>query len=102
VTDVGSFQLTEVWRSYTILSSEGVQRGGSVTGVDTLQSRHQLRAVAMYFAPRLLGEFVRLFVALVYVVALFLLYPYVDEHNYAKQKHPKYNEFRSGIRLHSL
>ena len=46
-TDVGSFQLRGVYSTYTILSSEAVQRGDSVTVVGTLQPGHQLRAVVI-------------------------------------------------------
>lgn len=42
-TDVGSFQLRGVYSTYTVLSSEAVQRGDSVTVVGTLQPGHQLR-----------------------------------------------------------
>jgi hypothetical protein len=74
-TDVGSFQLRGVYSTYTILSSEAVQRGDVVTIVGTLQPGHQLRAVAMYIAPWLLSElvYVRSFIALVFVVVLFFV-----------------------------
>ena len=74
-TDVGSFQLRGVYSTYTILSSEAVQRGDVVTVVGTLQPGHQLRAVAMYVAPWLLSElvYVRSFIALVFVVVLFFV-----------------------------
>jgi hypothetical protein len=74
-TDVGSFQLRGVYSTYTILSSEAVQRGDVVTIVGTLQPGHQLRAVAMYVAPWLLSElvYVRSFIALVFVVVLFFV-----------------------------
>jgi hypothetical protein len=74
-TDVGSFQLRGVYSTYTILSSEAVQRGDSVTVVGTLQPGHQLRAVAMYVAPWLLSElvYVRSFFALVFVAVLFFV-----------------------------
>ena len=74
-TDVGSFQLKGLYGTYTILSSEAVQRGDVVTVVGTLQPGHQLRAVAMYVAPWLLSElvYVRSFIALVFVVVLFFV-----------------------------
>lgn len=74
-TGVGSFQLKGLWGPYTILSSEAVQRGDVVTVVGTLQPGHQLSAVSMYVSPRLLNElvYVRSFVALIFLVALFLV-----------------------------
>jgi hypothetical protein len=74
-TRVGSFQLNGQQSSYTILSSQAVQRGDTITLVGTLQPGHQLRAVAMFESPPLLGElvYVRSFVALIVLVVLFFV-----------------------------
>jgi hypothetical protein len=74
-TGVHSFELWGEHGTYTILSSEAVQRGDSVTVVGTLQPGHQLRAVAMYIAPPLLSELVnvRSFIALIFLVVLFFV-----------------------------
>ncbi len=74
-TGVGSFQLKGEQSTYTILSSEAVQRGESVTVVGTLQPGHQLRAVAMFVSPSLLGElvYVRSFIALIVLAVLFFV-----------------------------
>jgi hypothetical protein len=74
-TGVGSFQLEGMHGTYTILTSQAVQRGDSIALVGTLEPEHQLRAVSMYVAPRLLSELVylRSLVALVFVVALFFV-----------------------------
>jgi hypothetical protein len=74
-TGVGSFQLKGEQSTYTILSSEAVQRGESVTVVGTLQPGHQLRAVAMFVSPSLLGElvYVRSFIALIVLIVLFFV-----------------------------
>jgi hypothetical protein len=74
-TGVGSFQLKGVQGTYTILSSEAVQRGDSVEVVGTLQPGHQLRAVAMFISPQVLGVlvYVRSFVALIVLAVLFFV-----------------------------
>ena len=74
-TGAGSFQLHGVNGNYTILSSQAVQQGDRVAVVGTLQPGHELRAVAMYASPRLLGDlvYVRSFVALVFLVVLFFV-----------------------------
>jgi hypothetical protein len=74
-TGVESFQFKGEQSTYTILSSEAVQRGESVTVVGTPQPGHQLRTVAMFESPPLLGElvYVRSFVALIVLVVLFFV-----------------------------
>ncbi len=74
-TGVHSFELKGEYGTYTILSSQAVQRGDGVSLVGTLQPRHQLRAVAMFVSPRLLSElvYVRSFVALIVLVVLFFV-----------------------------
>jgi hypothetical protein len=74
-TGVGSFQLNGTYGTYTILSSQAVQRGESVTLVGTLLPGHQLRTVAMFVSPRLLAElvYVRSFIALIVLVVLFFV-----------------------------
>jgi hypothetical protein len=74
-TAVRSFPLKGLWGTYRILSSEAVQPGDAVTVVGTLQAGHQLRAVSIYVSSRLLSELVyaRSFVALIFLVALFLV-----------------------------
>jgi hypothetical protein len=74
-TGVGSFQLKGEQSTYTILSSQAVQRGDSVTIVGTLQPGHQLREVAMFDSPYPLGElvYVRSFIALIVLVVLFFV-----------------------------
>ena len=74
-TGAQSFQLKGVQGTYTILSSEAVQPGNSVTVVGTLQPGHQLRAVTMFVSPRLLSGlvYVRSFIALVFLAVLFFV-----------------------------
>jgi len=74
-TGAGSFQLHGVNGNYTILSSQAVQRGDSVSVVGTLLPGYELRAVAMYASSRLLSGlvYVRSFIALVFLVVLFFV-----------------------------
>jgi membrane protein implicated in regulation of membrane protease activity len=74
-TGAGSFELNGLYGTYTILSSQAVQRGDSVTLVGTLQPGHQLRAVATFVSPWLLGVlvYVRSFIALIVLVVLFFV-----------------------------
>ena len=74
-TGAGSFQLRGVNGNYTILSSQAVQRGDSVSVVGTLLPGYELRAVAMYASSRLLSGlvYVRSFIALVFLVVLFFI-----------------------------
>ena len=74
-TAAQSFQLKGGNGTYTILSSEAVQRGDSVTVVGTLQPGQQLRAVAMSVSPQVLGVlvYVRSFVALIVLTVLFFV-----------------------------
>ena len=70
-----SFQLKGAHGTYTILSSEAVQRGDAVTVVGTLQPAQQLRPVAMFASPQVLDVLVyeRSFVALIVLAVLFLV-----------------------------
>lgn len=74
-TGVGSFQVNGLWDTYTILSSEAVQRGDAVTVVGTLQQGHQLHAVSIHVSPWLLNElvYVRSFIALIFLIVLFFM-----------------------------
>ena len=74
-TGVGSFQLKGLYGTYTILSSQAVQRGDSVTLVGTLEPGHQLRAMTTYASSQLLSDlvYVRSFIALIVLVALFFV-----------------------------
>jgi hypothetical protein len=74
-TGVGSFQLNGMYGTYTILSSQAVQRGDSVTLVGTLLPGHELHAVKMFVSPQLWGElvYVRSFIALIVLVVLFFV-----------------------------
>jgi hypothetical protein len=74
-TGVGSFQLKGMYGTYTILSSQAVQRGDSVTLVGTLLPGNELRAVKLFASPQLWGElvYVRSFIALIVLVVLFFV-----------------------------
>jgi len=74
-TGVGSFQLNGTYGTYTILSSQAVQRGERVTLVGTLLPGNELRAVKMFVSPQLWGElvYVRSFIALIVLVVLFFI-----------------------------
>jgi hypothetical protein len=74
-TGAHSFKLKGDYDTYTILSSQAVQRGDTVTVVGTLQPGNQLRAVAMYVSswlPALL-VYVRSFIALIVLALLFFV-----------------------------
>jgi hypothetical protein len=74
-TGAQSFALKGAQSTYVILSSEAVRPGDQVTLVGTLEPGHQLRAVTMFVSPRLLSDlvYVRSFIALVFLAALFFL-----------------------------
>lgn len=74
-TGAGSFALkgTHENDTYTVVSAEEVNPGDDVTVLGTLGLGYELHAIQMYTSSRLLSAlvFVRSFIALVFVAALF-------------------------------
>ena len=83
-TGAQSFELKGESSTYTILSSAAVKPGDHVTVVGTLGPGHQLQAVAMAVSPSVLAAlvYVRSFVALIFVSALFFARWRFDRHGW--------------------
>ena len=72
-TSARSFELKGALDTYTVFSTEAVQRGDHVTVYGVLEPGHQLQAVAMAVSPWVLATlvYVRSFIALIFVGVLF-------------------------------
>ncbi|MGZ4851594.1 MAG: hypothetical protein ACXV3D_00195 [Halobacteriota archaeon] len=94
-TSTRSFELKGALDTYTIFSTEAVQRGDRVTVYGVLGPGHHLQAVAMAVSPWVLAAlvYVRSFVALIFVSVLFFVRWRFDRHGWViRPKKPRSRE----------
>ena len=98
-TSARSFELKGALDTYTVFSTEAVQLGDHVTVYGVLEPGHQLQAAAMAVSPSVLAAlvYVRSFVALIFVGALFFARWRFDRHGWVIRPRKPGSQERDGV-----